>query len=138
MIAGAPSIAATVAFDSPITAPTPAWPVPSMRSDVVVRGERRVGGPDARREVLDDVTVDVGLGEPARDVDRAHDRHRVGQPEHLAHEDRVLVRRDAVLDDRPLADRLHEAGSTPRRQEQPSKSPRLAVVLPRFCPVAAR
>ncbi|MFN8630427.1 MAG: hypothetical protein U0838_08950 [Chloroflexota bacterium] len=32
MTAGAPSCAATTAFDSPITAPTPAWPVPSMSS----------------------------------------------------------------------------------------------------------
>ncbi len=30
MTAGAPSIAATVAFESPMTAPTPACPVPSM------------------------------------------------------------------------------------------------------------
>ena len=29
MTVGAPSIRATTAFDSPITAPTPAWPVPS-------------------------------------------------------------------------------------------------------------
>ncbi len=31
MTAGAPIIAATAAFESPMTAPTPAWPVPSIR-----------------------------------------------------------------------------------------------------------
>ena len=35
---------------------------------------------------------------------------RVGQVEDALHEDRVLVGRDAVLDDRALADRLDEAG----------------------------
>src|SRR4029078_9514323 len=38
MIAGAPSIRATTAFDRPMTAPTPAWPVHSMmRVSWVVR-----------------------------------------------------------------------------------------------------
>ena len=93
-----------------------------------------MGRPDARAEVLDDVAVDVGLGEPARDVDRAHHRHRVGQPEDLAHEDRVLVGRHAVLDDRPLADRLHEPGVEPAAEEpveQPEAGGGLAAVLAR-------
>ena len=76
--------------------------------------ERGVGGPDPRRQVLDDLALDVGLGEAARDVDRAHLAERLGQAEDLLHQDRVLVGRDAVLDDRALADRLEEARSTGR------------------------
>ena len=49
MTAGAPSIAATTAFDSPMTAPTPAWPVPSISSDVALRGERARGPPGSAR-----------------------------------------------------------------------------------------
>ena len=94
MTAGAPSSDATVAFDSPMTAPTPAWPGPLDEQDVAI-GERGVGGPDARRQVLDDVALDVGLGEAARDVDRAHLAERLAQAEDLLHQDRVLVGRDA-------------------------------------------
>ena len=77
MTAGAPSIAATAAFDSPMTAPTPAWPVPSM-SRMSWSREGRVGGADPGRQVLDDLALDVRLGEAARDVDRAHLTERLG------------------------------------------------------------
>ena len=59
-----------------------------------------------------------------------------GRP-NARHQDRVLVGRQAVLDDRPLADRLEERGPEPARTN-PSSRPSAAVVLPRFWPVAAR
>ena len=71
MIAGAPSIAATVAFDRPTTAPTPAWPVPSMSRmswSAKAAWAARIRAP----QVLHDLARDVRLGEAARDVDRAH------------------------------------------------------------------
>ena len=89
---------------------------PLDEQDVAI-DERGVGRPDARRQVLDDVALDVGLGEAARDVDRAHLAERLAQAEDLLHEDRVLVGRDAVLDDRALPDRLQEA----RRQAAPQE-----------------
>ena len=52
--------------------------------DVALGGERGVGGPDPRRQVLDDLALDVRLGEPARDVDRAHLAERLGQAEDAA------------------------------------------------------
>ena len=76
-----------------------------------------MGRPDSGAEVLDDLAVDVRLGEAARDVDRAHDGHRIGQAEDVAHEHCVLVGRDPVLDDRALADRLHEPGVEAAPQE---------------------
>ena len=115
-----------------MTAPTPAWPVPSMSRMSRLR-EGPVGDPDAGRQVLHDLALDVGLGEPARDVDRAHLAERFGQPEDLLHEDRVLVGRDAVLDDRPLADRLQEAGrqAAPLEAVEDAQADRgLAPVLP--------
>ena len=51
---------------------------------VALGGERGVGLADPGRQVLDDLAVDVGLGEPARDVDRAHPRERLGQVEDAA------------------------------------------------------
>ena len=101
--------------------------------DVAVGGERRVGGPDARRQVLDDLAFDVRLGEPARDVDRAHLGQRLVQAEHVTHQDRVLVGRDPVLDDRPLADRLQERGGQAAALEsvEDAQADRgLAAVLP--------
>ena len=93
----------------------------------------RVGGPDPRRQVLDHVALDVGLGEAARDVDRAHLAERLAQAEDLLHQDRVLVGRDAVLDDRALADRLQEARrqATPQEPVEDAEADRgLAAVLP--------
>ena len=87
------------------------------QQDVAIGRERRVGGADPGRQVLDDPALDVRLGEAARDVDRAHPAERLGQPEDVPHEDRVLVRRHAVLDDGPLADRLHEPGRQARASE---------------------
>ena len=77
---------------------------------VAVRGERRMGGHDPAGQVLDDLAIDVALREPARDVDRAHLPQRLGEVEHGLHQDGVLVRRDAFLDDRALPDRLDEPG----------------------------
>ena len=115
MIAGAPSIAATTAFDSPMTAPTPAWPVPSIRSMSWSAERVAWARDDLRAEVLDDLAGDVRLREAARDVDRAHDRSTArGRPNVVAHQDGVLVGRLAVVDDGPLADRLHEPGSGAR------------------------
>ena len=105
---------------------------PLDQEDVAI-GERRVGGPDPRREVLDDVALDVGLGEAARDVDRAHLAERLAQVEDLLHQHRVLVGRDAVLDDRALADRLQEARrqATPQEPVEDAEADRgLAAVLP--------
>jgi hypothetical protein len=82
--------------------------------DVAIE-ECRVRRPDARRQVRHDVALDVGLGEAARDVDRAHLLERFAQVEDVLHQDRVLVGGDAILDDRALADRLQEA----RRQPSP-------------------
>ena len=56
---------------------------------------------------------------------------RVGQPEHVAHQDRVLVGRDAVDDRVALADRLDEAGleaAVEERREQPERERGLAAV----------
>ena len=102
--------------------------------DVAVTGEAGMRGPDAGRQVLDDAALDVVAREAAWDVDRAHPVERFGQPEHAAHEDRVLVGRDAVLDDRPLADRLDEPdgeASLLESVEDAEADRRLAAVLPR-------
>ena len=72
--------------------------------------EGRVRVADALAEVLHDLARDVRLGEPARDVDGTHHGIWLGEAEHVAHEDRVLVRRHAAIDDRPLSDGLHEPG----------------------------
>jgi hypothetical protein len=90
-------------------------PGPLDEEDVPIGRERRVGGPDAGRQVLHDLALDVGLGEAPWDVDRAHLLERLLQVEDLPDEDRVLVGRDAVLDERPLADRLEE----PAREAAP-------------------
>ena len=85
-------------------------------------------------EVLYDLAGDVRLGEAARDVDRAHHVVGLGQAERLVHEDRVLVCRLAVIDHRPLADRLHESGVEPAFEEpveQTQGSRGLAPVLAR-------
>ena len=92
MTAGAPSIEATAAFDSPMTAPDPGVAGPLDEQDVPL-GEGGMGGPDPRRQVLDDLALDVGLGEAARDVDRAHLLQRLAQAEDLLHQHRVLVGR---------------------------------------------
>ena len=112
--AGAPIIAATAAFERPMTAPDARVPRPLDEQDVPVSRERRVGRPDPLAEVLDDPALDVGLGEAARDVDRAHLPERLGEVEDALHEDRVLVGGHAVLDDRPLPDRLDERRSRGR------------------------
>ena len=83
---------------------------------VVVR-ELAVRGEDPAAEVLDDLARDVRLGEPARDVDRAHHRVRLGQVEDRAHEDGVLVGGLAVVDDGPLADGLDEPRVEPAAAE---------------------
>ena len=130
--AGAPSIAATTAFDSPMTAPDARVPRALDQQHVVAR-ELAVGGEDPAAEVLDDLARDVRLGEPARDVDRAHHRVRLGEVEDRAHEDGVLVGGLAVVDDGPLADRLDEPGVQPAAAEpvdEPERGRRLAAVLP--------
>ena len=112
--------------------PDPGVAGPLDQQDVAVGGERGVGVADPLRQVLDDLALDVGLGEPARDVDRAHPRERLGQAEDALHEDGVLVGRDAVLDDRPLADRLHEPGrqaAPPEAVEDAEADRGLAAVL---------
>ena len=116
-----------------MTAPTPAWPVPSMSR--MSRSRRRRRGPRRMRAGRSSTTcaLDVGLGEPARDVDRAHLPERLAQAEDVLHEDRVLVGRDAVLDDRALADRLQEPGRQPAPLEavEDAEADRgLAPVLP--------
>ncbi len=110
MTAGAPRRRATTAFESPMTAPTPACPVPSMRSVSCSTANDAWAAPDPRRQVLDDPAVDVALGEAARDVDGAHPLERLGQAEDRLHQDGVLVGRDAILEHGPLADRLDEPG----------------------------
>ena len=55
-----------------------------------------------------------------------------GRPKTVPHQDGVLVGRDPVLDDRPLADRLHEPGAQaapPEAVEQPERGGGLAAVL---------
>ena len=102
--------------------------------DVALGREGRVGGPDARRQVLDDLALDVRLGEAARDVDRAHLGQRLAQTEDVAHQDRVLIGRDAVLDDRALADGLQEAARQSPAEEavhDPEADRGLAPVLAR-------
>ncbi len=89
--------------------PDPGVPGALDEQDVAI-GEGRVGLADAGRQVGHDVALDVGLGEPARDVDRAHLPERLAQPEDLLHEHGVLVGGHPVLDDRALADGLQEAG----------------------------
>ncbi len=100
--------------------------------DVALGRERGVGLADARRQVVDDLAIDERLGEAARDVDRAHPAERLGQAEDGLHEHRVLVGRDAVLDDRALADGLAEAGRQAASLEavhDPQADRRLAPVL---------
>ena len=107
---------------------------PLDQEHLVASPERVAGGDDPRPEVLDDLARDVLLREPARDVDRAH-RPVVGREvERLVHEDGVLVGGLAVVDDRPLADGLHERGPQARPLEpveQAERGGRLAAVLAR-------
>ena len=101
--------------------------------DVAFGGEGRVGGADPGRQVLDDLALDVGLGEAPRDVDRAHLLERLAQAEDLLHEHGILVGGHAVLDDRPLADRLQEGRRQPAPLEpvEDAEADRgLAAVLP--------
>ena len=66
-------------------------------------------------------------------MDRAHLGEWLVQPEDLLHQDGVLVGRDAILDDRPLADRLQEAGgqaATLEAVEDTEADRGLAPVLP--------
>ena len=114
MTAGAPEHRGDGRVRQPDDRADPGVAGPLDEQDVAV-GEGGVRGPDPGRQVLDDLALDVRLGEAARDVDRAHLLQRLGQAEDLLHEDGVLVGRDTVLDDRPLADGLQER----RRQAAP-------------------
>ena len=102
------------------------------QQDVVVR-ELALRGHDPGAEVLDHLARDVRLGEPARDVDRAHHRVRLRQVEDRAHEDGVLVGGVAVVDHGALADGLDEPGveaAPPEPVDEPQRGGRLAAVLP--------
>jgi hypothetical protein len=90
---------------------------PLDEEDVVVGSERIAGGNDAGAEVLDDLARDVLLREAAGDVNGAHRAVVGGERKDLVHEDRVLVRRLAVVDDGSLTDRLHEGGPQARSEE---------------------
>ena len=137
MIAGAPSMAATVAFDRPITAPTPAWPVPSISR--ISRSANAAWAARIRAPRSSTISPAMyALVKPRGMWTGLIDGIGSVRPKTCLHEDRVLVGRHPVLDDRPLADRLHEAGCRGPRRRKPSRSPRLVVVLPRFWPVAAR
>ena len=57
--------------------------------DVAVPGELRMRRADSGGQVFDHLAVDVGLGEAALDVDRAHLRERLRQPEQGLHQHRV-------------------------------------------------
>ena len=72
MTAGAPSIARDDRVRQPDDRADAGVPGALDEQHVAVGRERGVGGPDPRRQVLDDLALDVGLGEAARDVDRAH------------------------------------------------------------------
>ena len=111
--------------------------MPSIEQQIVLPGESLRALADAAGEVGRDLAADVGLGEAARNVDRAHDRQRVGQAERGAHQDRVLVGGLVVDDGVALADGLDEA-DVQLAVGSAASSPSATVVLPRFMPVAAR
>ena len=91
----------------------PRMPGAFDEQDVVVL-ERLVGVPNPGAQVLHDLARDVGLGEAARDVDRAHVRVGLGQVEDGPHEDGVLVGRDA-LEERRQDERAVRASSGQER-----------------------
>jgi hypothetical protein len=99
--------------------------------ELVTVGEGGVRLPDTAREVGRDLAPDVRLGEPARDVDRAHVAESVGQAEGRLHQDRVLVGRLAVDDRVALADRLRKTDVVTtilERGHEPQRDRRLAAV----------
>ena len=98
--------------------PHPSVARPLDEQKLTVRPDRVSGRLDPGAQVVHDLALDVRLGEAPRNVHRTHHRHRVGQSEHGPHEHGVLVRRDTILDDGALADRLHEAGIEPAPSEQ--------------------
>ena len=105
---------------------------PLHEHDLTFRGKPLECRADASRQVLDDVAGDVRLGEAPRYVNRTHEGEWLGQVEDALHKDCVLIGRDAVLDDRSLADGLDESRRQAAREEavhQPDRDRRLSAVL---------
>ena len=87
-------------------------------------GDLRVRLADPARQVGRHPSLDVGPGEAARDVHRAHLVELVGQIEGRLHQDGVLVGRRPVDDRVALADRLDEAGPVAARHDRGEKTER--------------
>ncbi len=136
MTAGAPSIAATVAFDSPMTAPTPACPVPSISSmsrsaNAAWAARIRAGRSSTTspsmyawvkpRGMWTGLIWPSGSGSPKTCFMRIASSS-AGTPSSMIVRWPTGLRKPVV---RP-------------RRRNPSSTPRLTVVLPRFWPVAAR
>jgi hypothetical protein len=136
MIAGAPRESATTAFDSPMTAPTPACPVPSMSRtswSANVAWARRIFAPRSSttspamyafvnpRGMWTGLSTEYFSGRP--NVARMRTASSsAGSPSSMTVRCPTGFMKPAL---------------SPRRTK-PSNSPSAAVVLPRFCPVAAR
>ena len=134
--AGAPSIWATTAFDSPITAPTPACPVPSMRSTSWPANSRcasRIRSPrssttwPAMYALVNPRGMWTGLITEYDSGRSKIERMRTASSS-AGWPSSITVRWPTGLMN-PVC--------SPRRRN-PSTSPSAVVVLPRFWPVAAR
>ena len=109
MMTGASSNAATRAFESPTTAPTPACPVPSTTTTSLSAAIRWYAARDLGAEIVVDAAHGVVGREVARQGDRRHVVERIGKPESLAHQHGVLVGARPVDDEVALSDQLQEA-----------------------------
>ena len=135
--AGAPSIPATTAFDSPMTAPTPACPVPSMSSisrscaneawAATIRAGRSATTLPSMYALVNPRGMWTGL------------IRAIGS----GRSNTVFMRTASSSAETPSwmtvrwPTGLMNPAESPRRRK-PSRTPRLIVVLPRFWPVAAR
>ncbi len=137
MTAGAPSIDATTAFDSPMTAPTPAWPVPSMsrmsRSVVNAACAVRIRAPRSSTTVPSMYAWVNPRGMWTGDI------REMGSES----PNTLCISTASSSAGTPSTSTVRwptgfmKPVESPRRPN-PSSTPRLTVVLPRFWPVAAR
>ena len=137
MITGAPRSAATSALESPITAPTPAWPVPSkrMRSRPFA-----ISTCAARMRALKSSTTSPSITRRVKPRGICTGERRCVGSGRLK-TPRISAASSSAGAPSSMIQRwptgFMKAVFRPRSAKA-AKSPRDVVVLPRFCPVAAR
>ena len=136
--AGAPSIAATTAFDRPMTAPTPAWPVPSMSrmsrsaANAACAARIRAGRSSTTRPSMYAWVKPRGMWTGLICAERLGAGRRPGC---------ISTASSSAGTPSSMTVRWPTGFMNPvdsPRRWNPSRTPRLTVVLPRFWPVAAR